>query len=238
MKQNMLIVIPAFNESRNIGPVLDGLRAAVPAADIVVVDDASTDGTRAIVRRLGVPVLALPVNLGYGGAVQTGLRYAVARGYERTVLFDGDGQHDPQDIPALVGALEAGQGDLIIGSRFVGGAKYRMPFARRTGVRLFSLITRLLTGRRVRDITSGFQLMNRPTLELLSREYPADFPDAEVIIMLLRAGFRVAEVPVNIRPRLHGASMYSNWRAVYYPFKVIVAILAVMLRTALVRRTN
>ncbi|MBI2950534.1 glycosyltransferase family 2 protein [bacterium] len=228
---DVLIVIPAHNEAENIGAVLEEVRRLTPDCDLVVIDDGSRDGSREVVHRLGVPCIRHPYNLGYGGAVQTGLRYARARGYETVVLMDGDGQHDAGQVPALVEALRRTGADLVIGSRFVERTGYPVPPLRRAVMAFFAGLTWAFTGLRVRDVTSGFQAIDRRAVAFLAEEYPLDYPDAETVILLVRSGFRVVEQRADVRPRMSGASMHSGLRALYYPFRALMGVIIVMLRT-------
>lgn len=226
-----IIVIPVYNEENTVRNVLEEIRNEGIAWDIVAVDDGSTDRSRELLEGMPVTVISHPVNLGYGAAVQTGLRYAVKKGYETVVLMDADGQHVPSEIANLIRGLEGGA-DIVIGSRLIGpGAEYRIPLLRRIGISFFSSVARLLGGTRIHDVTSGFQAMRRPVAEFLAEEYPVDFPDAEVIISLGLKKFRIAEVPARIRRRELGTSMYSNpAKALYYPFKSLLASFIVLLR--------
>ena len=151
-------------------------------------------------------------------------------------MIDGDGQHDPSEAYKLINAMEKNTADVVIGSRFVEANNYSTPFARKTGILLFSFITLLISGTKIADVTSGFRLYNLNAMRFLINEYPADFPDAETIILLLLSGFKLVEVPVILRQRLSGQSMYTISRSIYYPFKVIVAIIAVILRKLLIKR--
>jgi glycosyltransferase involved in cell wall biosynthesis len=225
------IVIPVYNEEENIARVVGEIRSEGIDWDILAVDDGSTDSTRRILRSLPVRTISHPINLGYGAAVQTGLRFAVLEGYGKVVLMDSDGQHVPAEIPKLLKKLEEGA-DIVIGSRILGKeGGYRIPFLRRMGIGFFSAFAMVLGGSRIRDITSGFQAMRHPVAEFLAEEYPVDFPDAEVIISLGLRKFRIAEVATRFREREHGTSMYSSpARALYYPFKSFLASLIVLLR--------
>lgn len=231
------IVVPVYNEEKNIRRVIDEIRAAGIDWDILVVDDGSADSTRAILSALPVVVIPHPVNLGYGAAVQTGLKHAVAKGYGTVVLMDGDGQHVPSEIPKLLTKLEEGA-DIVIGSRFLGlDGGYRIPILRRVGIVFFSTLAGVLGGTRILDVTSGFQAMRRPVAEFLAEEYPVEFPDAEVIISLGLKKFRIAEVPTRFRSREHGTSMYSSpARALYYPFKSLLASFVALLRLARLKK--
>ena len=223
-----LIVMPARNEGQTVGEVIARLKSLVPNADILVVNDASTDKTAEVALKAGTKVLNLPINLGYGGAVQTGFKYAVKKGYDAIVLMDADGQHDPACVPNLLKALQ--DADFVLGSRFLGECRYKVPLARRLGMWLFGKIVNWVTGQKITDPTSGFQAMRRKVVEFLSDHYPIDFPDADVLILLHRAGFRIKEIPVIMHQRLHGVSMHSQLKAFYYVFKMSLSILATLMR--------
>jgi glycosyltransferase involved in cell wall biosynthesis len=205
------------------------VRELHPAFDIVVIDDASDDSTGRVARRAGARVLKAPIRLGYGGAVHTGLKYAYAHGYDLVVLMDADGQHDPH----YVGALVEGSGgyDMVIGSRFRGQA-YPIPLVRLIGMRVFSAVTTMITGRRITDTSSGFQALKRDVIRLFALgSYPADFPDADTIIWVARHGFSVGEVPVRMHPRTVGKSMISGLTSsLRYALKMPLSILVTILR--------
>ncbi|MFA6147223.1 MAG: glycosyltransferase family 2 protein [bacterium] len=226
-----IVVIPAYNEEETIAEVVRGLVAENLGVDILVVDDGSSDGTGRILRGLPVTVVTHPVNLGYGAAVQTGMFYAVREGYDYLALMDADGQHVPSQVRLLLDELGKGS-DMVIGSRFAGDTDvYKVPFFRRAGIRFFSFLAHALGGIDIRDVTSGFQAMRRSVFEFLSREYPVDSPDAEVIVMLGRKRFKVTEVAASVRERQGGKSMYSNLgTAMYYPFKSVLSSFIVLLR--------
>ena len=229
--ERAVAVVPAFNESGAIGRVVGEIRAAHPAIDVVVVDDASTDDTAAVAEALGATVLRLPFNVGIGGAVQTGFRYALEEGYERAVRLDGDGQHDAEEIGRLFEPLERGEADLVIGSRFVDdGGSYRPPFARRLGIRVFARLVSLLGGQRVTDTTSGFIALDRAGIALFAREYPHDYPEVEATLVALRSGLRLSQVQVEMRERETGASSITFVRSLYYIVKVLLALLVASLR--------
>lgn len=225
------IVIPVYNEERNLRTIVEEIRGCGILWDIIAVDDGSTDRSRELLESLPVTVISHPLNLGYGAAVQTGLRHAVSEGYETVVLMDADGQHIPSEIPNLLPPLDGGA-DIVIGSRFLGKpSDYRIPFLRRIGIVFFSMLARMLGGTKIYDVTSGFQAMRRDVARFLAEEYPVDFPDAEVIISLGLKKFRIVEVPVRFRRREHGSSMYASFgRAIYYPFKSFLASFIVLLR--------
>jgi glycosyltransferase involved in cell wall biosynthesis len=229
--KRVIAVVPAFNEAEVIGRVVDEIRAADPRIDVVVVDDASPDDTMAAARSRGATVLRLPFNVGIGGAVQTGFRYAVEHDYDVAVRLDGDGQHDAREIPKLLGPVERGEADLVIGSRFAeAGGSYRPPFARRMGIRLFARLVSLLGGQRVTDTTSGFVALDRVGIELFAREYPHDYPEVEATLVALRSGLRLTQVQVEMRERETGSSSITFVRSLYYIVKVMLALLVSSLR--------
>jgi hypothetical protein len=227
----VVAVVPAYNESGAIGRVVEEIRAALPGAEIVVVDDASADDTAAVAEARGATVLRLPFNVGIGGAVQTGFRYALEQGFDRAVRLDGDGQHDASEIPVLFAPLERGEADLVIGSRFVDGStSYRPPLARRLGIRVFARLVSLLGGQRVTDTTSGFVAIDRAGIELFAREYPHDYPEVEATLVALRSGLRLSQVQVEMRERETGTSSITFLRSLYYIVKVLLALLVASLR--------
>ncbi len=227
----IVAVVPAYNESGAVGRVVDEIRAVSPQTEVVVVDDASTDDTAAVAEARGATVLRLPFNVGIGGAVQTGFRYALEQEFERAIRLDGDGQHDASEIPKLLEPLERGEADLVIGSRFVDDdASYRPPFARRLGIRVFARLVSLLGGQRVTDTTSGFIALDRAGIELFAREYPHDYPEVEATLVALRSGLRLSQVQVEMRERETGTSSITFVRSLYYIVKVLLALLVASLR--------
>lgn len=228
--QRCLVVIPAYNEARRIAQVLAQVRQQVPH-DVLVVDDGSADRTAEEARRAGAIVAVHPVNLGYGAALQTGYRYALRHGYGAVLQLDADGQHDPASIPGLLAALEVA--DVVVGSRFLDGRSYRPPLSRRIGMWLFGGIAALLAGRRITDPTSGFQAISREALEFYVHErYPADYPDADVLAMLVRSGLTLAEVPVHMTAAPGGKSMHAGiLKPLYYVFRMSLALALVPLRS-------
>jgi glycosyltransferase involved in cell wall biosynthesis len=233
-----LVLIPAYNEEARIASVIRGLKKKHPLVDVLVIDDGSSDGTRRKATEAGVRVISHPFNLGYGAALQTGYKCALGKGYEILVQMDGDGQHDPSFIGDLLAVVEKGEADVAIGSRFLelGGIEpdrqpYRPPLLRRWGMGLFGTIASIVIGQEVTDPTSGYQAMNRRVLEWLSSDkFPLDYPDADVIIMLHRAGFRIREVPVRMYENPDKKSMHSGWKPVYYVFKMFLSILVTLMR--------
>jgi glycosyltransferase involved in cell wall biosynthesis len=226
-----LVLVPAYNEAARIGRVLAAIRAAAPDADVLVVDDGSADATSAVAREAGARVARLPINLGYGVAVQTGYKLAVREGYACVVQLDADGQHEPADIPTLRAVIERGEADIAIGSRFLGAVTYRPGAFRRAGMGLFRLLARALTGVRFSDVTSGFCALGSDVVRFVATEwYPTDYPDADVLITLHRAGFRVREIPVRMYPRAAGRSMHAGLKPVYYVFKMLLSVALVPVR--------
>jgi glycosyltransferase involved in cell wall biosynthesis len=228
--QRVAVVIPARNESACIGPVLAETSRLYPDYDIVVVDDASDDGTGGIARSAGAIVLRAPIQLGYGGAVQTGFKYAYARNYDLVVLLDADGQHDARYVADLVDASR--EYDFVVGSRFRGRTHYDIPPIRLAGMKVFSAIASVITGQRITDTSSGFQALLRRVFSLFATtHYPADFPDADTIIWIARHGFKVGEVPVEMHQRVAGRSMISGLASsLKYALKMPLAILVTLLR--------
>jgi glycosyltransferase involved in cell wall biosynthesis len=207
------------------------VRAAVPGVPVLVVDDGSSDDTAVTARGAGARVVRLPFNLGAGVAAQTGYKLAVRDGYQCVVQLDADGQHEPADIPALVAIIAAGEADIAIGSRFLGTAGYRPGALRRAGMGLFGWLAWLLTGVRFSDVTSGFRALSGDVVRFAATEwYPTDYADADVLITLRRAGFRLCEIPVRMYPRTGGRSMHTGLRPVYYVFKMLLSVALAPLR--------
>jgi len=227
---NVIIIIPMYNEETNIQTVIYDIKQMVPDAKIVAVDDGSSDRSAEIASQAGAIVISHPFNLGYGAALQTGYKYALKKGYDRVVQLDADGQHDPSYIPDLLNALKDNQADVVLGSRFMGKCAYKIPFMRKIGMRIFSFIASLIMKQPVTDSTSGYQALNRDILQFyINRRYPVDFPDADVLIMLKRSGFRIKEIPV----KMYGSSeksMHSGLKAIYYIFKMFLSIILTLLR--------
>jgi glycosyltransferase involved in cell wall biosynthesis len=227
----IVAIVPAWNEAGAIGDVVDEILAFDAGIRVVVIDDASDDDTAAVAERHGATVLPLLFNVGIGGAVQTGFRYARDEGYEVAVRLDGDGQHDAAELEKLIAPIRDDEADLVIGSRFVDpGGGYRPPFARRMGIRVFAGLVSLLGGQRVTDTTSGFSAMNRAGIELFATEYPHDYPEVEATLVALRSGLRLAQVQVEMRERQAGTSSITFVRSLYYIVKVMLALLVASLR--------
>jgi glycosyltransferase involved in cell wall biosynthesis len=225
-----LAVVPALNEAATVGRVIDEIRLFDPGFDIVVVDDGSTDRTAGIAADRGAHVLRLPFNLGIGGAVQTGYRFAFERGYDVAVQVDGDGQHDPAELAAILTPVLAGEADLCVGSRFAGGTGYRSSFVRRVGIRLFAHVVSAVVRQKVTDTTSGFRAVNRKGIALFAADYPHDYPEVEATVMSVKHKLRLREVPVEMRERGGGASSITAVRSIYYMTKVLLAIFVGLFR--------
>lgn len=229
-----IAIVPAFNEERNVGRVVDELRAFDPALAVVVISDGSADRTAEVAVEHGAHVVRLPFNLGIGGAVQTGFRYAWENGYEVVVRCDGDGQHIPSELPKVLGPVLAGDADIVVGTRFGSDNGYRSSATRRIGIRLLALIVSAIAHQRVTDTTSGFQALNRRALELFAADYPHDYPEVEGIVMTIKHHLRLREVPVSMREREHGQSSITALRSIYYMVKVLVALFVSLFRRSAV----
>jgi glycosyltransferase involved in cell wall biosynthesis len=233
---SLLFIIPAFNEEAALPGVLHELDAQFPDADVVVIDDGSTDATAAVASEGGAVVLPLPFNLGIGGALRTGFQYAVRHGYQRGVQFDGDGQHDPAEVKRLLAALDDGA-DLAVGSRFAEGpADYDVGAVRSRAMGVLRFVVRRVSGRSFTDTSSGFRAFSRPMLEFFAATYPAEYMESvEALLSACREGFVVEEVPVRMRGREAGAPSNRTWRLVYHYLRLFVVILATAPRRRRVR---
>lgn len=231
-KGKILIVIPAFNEQNNILTVIGDIQASIPEADILVVNDCSVDNTSKIARMAeGVKVIDLPCNLGIGGAVQTGFKYASSKGYQYMVQVDGDGQHIPKEIGKLARTMTQSGCDMVIGSRFLDIQSFRTTWARRLGIKVFYCLFRVLINTKVTDSTSGFRMYNRKSIEVLSKYYSADYPEPDAIVLLKKHGLCICEVGVEMKAREHGESSITSIKSPYYMAKVILSILFSCTRT-------
>lgn len=225
-----IAVIPALNEEDSIAGVIAELHAADPGFEVVVVDDGSSDRTAERARAAGASVVRLPFNLGIGGAVQTGLMYARDHGFDLAVQVDGDAQHNPAEIAKLLEPIVEGRADLVVGSRFLNGRRYRPPFARRLGIKLFARLVSLIVRQRVTDTTSGFRAMNRRGILLFAADYPHDYPEVEANVLVFKHRLRLVEVPVCMRIRAAGASSITLRMSVYYMVKVTLALFVGLFR--------
>lgn len=220
-----LIIVPAYNEEENISGVIHDLMEHVPDADILVVNDGSIDRTEAVAKRHGVRVLSLPYNLGIGGAMQAGFRYARQHNYDIAVQFDGDGQHKASEIKKLITPIERGSIDVVIGSRFLDEKDYKSPFFRKMGISFFSSLLSLILGMKVTDTTSGFRAINKKVINFFADVYPDDYPEVEALVLLHREGFKIKEVSSAMKQRTAGRSSITPIRSVYYMIKVLLAVL-------------
>jgi glycosyltransferase involved in cell wall biosynthesis len=225
-RSSCLAVVPAYNEAGTIESVIEALRDKTPQLDVVVVDDGSTDDTAARAAAAGVRVLQLPFNLGIGGAVQAGFKFADEHGYDYMVQVDGDGQHDPGEIAKLFAALDSpASADMICGTRFKTATGYMAPISRRTGIHLFAFLLSRLLRQPVTDPTSGFRLYNRRAIAVFSRDYPHDYPEVEAVLMLHHHRLTMREVPVRMYPRGGGvSSINGSGKSFYYMVKVLLAL--------------
>ena len=223
--EKVLIIIPAYNEEKNLPKLTEKLEKMYPQYDYVVVNDGSEDYTKELCRKEGISVINLPVNLGIGGAVQTGYKYGSENGYDIAVQIDGDGQHDIAYLDKLLEPLRNNSADVVIGSRFIRKEGFQSSRLRRTGIVFLSRLIRVLTGVRVYDVTSGFRAVNRRFVEIYARDYPSDYPEPEAIVSAIMEGGRVLEVPVVMKERESGTSSINLVRSVYYMIKVTLAVL-------------
>ena len=226
----LLILIPAFNEEGAVGGVVKEVREVMPDAPVLVVDDCSTDATAHVAREAGAKVLSLPYHLGLGGCVQAGYRLAYELGYDYVIRVDGDGQHDPRDIPAMLQALEREGCEMVIGSRFMNGAGAHSGFLRALGIIFFRAMLRPILGRPVRDPTSGFVGVNRTALAVFSRSFPLEYPEIEALVVLQRKRFRFIEVPCRMRPRRAGRTSITPLKSLYYPVHVLLGVFVNVLK--------
>lgn len=220
-----LIIVPAYNEEENIERTIDAILKESPDFDYVIINDCSVDNTRQICEKKGYNIVNLPINLGIGGAVQTGYKYAVKYGYDMAVQVDGDGQHDPEFLNAMARYLEANGLDMVIGSRFINKEGFQSSRLRRIGIRFFTCLIRIVTGVTITDPTSGLRMAGRNVLMLFAADYPKDYPEPESVVAILRKGMKVKEIPVVMREREGGVSSISLKQSIYYMVKVPLAIL-------------
>lgn len=225
-----LIIIPAYNESSNIVNTIRTIESDAPDFDYIIIDDCSTDNTLAICQKQGFNVISLPINLGIGGAVQTGYRYAQRCGYDVAVQVDGDGQHNPCYLEKMVEVLVQSSVNMVIGSRFITKEGFQSSFARRIGIKYFTWLIALLTGKKITDATSGLRLIDRSLIDRFANHYPDDYPEPETVVDVLVSHFKVKEIPVVMNERQGGVSSISLMKSVYYMIKVTLAILVVRLK--------
>jgi glycosyltransferase involved in cell wall biosynthesis len=224
-KLKKIVIIPAYNESKTILGVIREFCTLAPDFDYIIINDGSSDNTDEICRENHLHHLSLPINLGIGGAVQTGYLYAFEKGYDIAIQMDGDGQHDPAYLDKLCKPIVEGTADFTIGSRFIDKNGFQSSAARRMGILFLRFILWSLTGKKIMDNTSGFRAANRKVIALFAGSYPKDYPEPESIITLLRNGLRIEEIPVKMRERMGGKSSIHTFRSIYYMIKVTLAVL-------------
>lgn len=218
-------MIPAFNEARNLKNVIEDIRVNAPQCDLLVLNDCSTDDTLAVLESLNAPYLSMPVNLGIGGNVQAGYKYALENDYDAAVQFDGDGQHDAAFIEALCAPLEADEADVVIGSRFIENEGFQSSAARRAGIGLLSFLIKSLGGTPVADVTSGMRAVNKRLMAVYAQDYAQDYPEPEALLLAGLAGARIREIPVRMRQRAGGKSSIGGFKSLYYMVKVSLALI-------------
>jgi glycosyltransferase involved in cell wall biosynthesis len=227
---DFLVIIPAFNEQEAIGDVISELREVLPNVPVLVIDDCSEDGTKDAARSRGADVLLLPHHLGLGGCVQAGYKLAFELGYHYVVRIDGDGQHDPRDIPRIMEVLRGSGCHMVIGSRFYDGHGRHSSFLRAIGIQVFRLVLRPILGKRVHDPTSGFVGVNREALVVFTKSFPLEYPEIETLVVLQRKRFRFQEVPCRMRRRLAGRSSITAVKSLYYIFHVLLGVFVNVLK--------
>ncbi len=225
-----LVVIPAYNESENIVNTVKDILDNAPDYDYVVINDCSTDHTLEVLKSNNINYLNLPINLGIGGAVQTGYKYALENDYDYVVQFDGDGQHDAKSLKTMEKELENESADMVIGSRFINNQGFQSSRMRRIGIAFFTVLIKCLTRQRITDPTSGLRMINHKVLALFAADYPSDYPEPETAVSVLKKGYRVKEVPVIMRERQGGESSINFWKSGWYMIKVTLAILFVSIK--------
>ncbi|KAF1080006.1 MAG: hypothetical protein GQF41_3682 [Candidatus Rifleibacterium amylolyticum] len=234
MNKSVCIIIPCYNEQENIAGVIAEVVALPGEREILVINDGSTDATSMRARETGkAVVIDMPANLGVGGAVQTGLKYAARNNYQYAVKLDGDGQHNPASIDSLLQPLHENNADIVIGSRFITENEgFKSTFWRRAGISVFEFIVRWLTGRRITDATSGLRAYNRSAIEFMEKYYPSfDYPEPEEIILACKNQLRLQEIPVVMRERRSGMSTISSAMSIYFMLKVTLSMLFISLRS-------
>lgn len=221
----VLLIIPAYNEEESLRSLIEEIKAVCPEVDYLVVNDCSSDDTERLLEELGANYITLPCNMGIGGAVQSGYRYAAQNGYDIAIQIDGDGQHDVRFVKDMVKLIEDKQADVVIGSRFIDKEGFQSSQARRIVIRILSMLIHLMCGAKVKDVTSGFRAVNRRFIELFAENYPDDYPEPEVIVTAKLYGAVIKELPVVMRERTTGKSSINLKRSIYYMIKVSLAII-------------
>ncbi len=228
--RDLLVIIPAYNEEEAIVGVIHGIWAALPGVPILVLDDCSTDGTLGIVRAVGADVISLPHHLGLGGLVQTGYKLAFSLGYQYVIRVDGDGQHDPNDIPRIYERLRTSGAEMVIGCRMSSADGWKTGFIRRIGIQFFRAVLRPILGRPVNDPTSGFVGVNRAALQVFAGSFPLEYPEIEALVVLQRRRFHFEEVAVRMHPRRTGRSSITAFKSLYYIVHVLLGVFVNILK--------
>jgi glycosyltransferase involved in cell wall biosynthesis len=228
--RDLVVIIPAFNEEDAIANVIHGIWAAMPGVPVLVLDDCSTDGTLSVARATGAEVVTLPHHLGLGGLVQTGYKLAFSLGYEYVIRVDGDGQHDPQDIPKMYEQLRSSGAEMVIGCRTNSENGWKTGLVRRVGIQFFRAVLRPILGRPVNDPTSGFVGVNRAALQVFAGSFPLEYPEIEALVVLQRRRFRFEEVPVRMHPRRTGRSSITAFKSLYYIAHVLLGVFVNILK--------
>ena len=221
----VLLIIPAYNEEKNIEKVVDNIIQNYPQYDYIVINDGSRDSTRDVCKARGYQYLNLSINLGIGGAVQTGYKYAKDKGYEIAVQIDGDGQHDIAYLEKMLPLLENGEADVVIGSRFIDKEGFQSSLTRRMGIKLLSSLIFICTGKLIKDVTSGFRAVNKRFINIYAQHYPIDYPEPEAIVSAVMHRGKIMECPVVMREREEGQSSINFIKSIYYMIKVSLAII-------------
>ena len=225
-----LVIIPAYNEHGGLERTVRDIMEHAPDFDYVVINDCSTDQTLEVCQKNGFHVINLPVNLGIGGGVQTGYAYAWRNGYDIAVQFDGDGQHNAKYLGAMADRLLSKNLDMVIGSRYIKKEGFQSTGLRRLGIRYFTALIKLVTGKKITDPTSGMRMAGRDVIGLYAKNYPKDYPEPESVVAIIKKGRQVDEIPVQMNAREEGVSSISPRKSVYYMIKVSLAILIAAVR--------
>jgi glycosyltransferase involved in cell wall biosynthesis len=228
---NVLIIVPAYNEEDSILAVANDIRKHCPQFETIVINDGSRDNTAAVARSIGLNVIDLPLNIGIGGAVQTGFIYAVRNNFDIAVQFDGDGQHQAKEIETLINPILKGDADMVIGSRFLNlNSNFKSTWLRRVGIRYFQYLNHAIIGKKITDCTSGFRAYNRKAIKILADHYPEDYPEPEAVVTMAKNGIIIKEVPTQMIARKEGVSSIKGITSAYYMIKVSIAIIVESLK--------
>jgi glycosyltransferase involved in cell wall biosynthesis len=229
MTTKILVILPCYNEADSIVDLITELNNFRNSSsfqfDFIVINDCSKDETSALVRKCNIPVIDLPINLGIGGAMQTGYKYALQNGYDVAIQMDGDGQHPPSELQKLLEKYFDTKVNIVIGSRFIDNQGFQSSFFRRLGIKYFHWLNRIFTGNSIYDITSGFRLYDKKAIELVAWNYPDEYPEPESLILFAKEKLVIKEVPVLMRERQGGVSSIKNFSQLYYMFKVSLAMI-------------